>query len=56
MPDSIPYLLLRYGRLKTHLYPLSSFWGVAQFEFDKSGKVLGARNANGILIERLEPK
>ncbi len=27
--ESIPYLLLRYGRLKIHLYPLSSFWGVA---------------------------
>lgn len=27
-----------------------------KFEFDKSGKVLGARNASGILIERLEPK
>ena len=27
--ESIPYLLLRYGRLKIHLSPLSSFWGVA---------------------------
>jgi hypothetical protein len=24
---------LRYGRLKTHLSPLSSFWGVAHFQF-----------------------
>jgi len=30
MLEIIPYLLLRYGRLKIHLYPLSSFWGVAQ--------------------------
>jgi hypothetical protein len=28
--ESIPYLLLRYGRLKIQLSPLSSFWGVAQ--------------------------
>jgi hypothetical protein len=30
IPDSIPYLPLRYGRPKIHLYHLSSFWGVAQ--------------------------
>jgi hypothetical protein len=30
MPIIIPYLLLRYGRLKMHLSLLSSFWGVAQ--------------------------
>jgi alpha-L-fucosidase len=32
MPIIIPYLLLRSGKLKTHLNPLSSFWGPAHQE------------------------
>jgi len=35
IPDSIPYLHLRYGRPKIHSYPLSSFWGVAQTDLEK---------------------
>jgi hypothetical protein len=36
--ESIPYLLLRYGRLKIHLYPLSSFRGVVQTAVSSSGE------------------
>src|SRR4030042_5515057 len=38
---SIPYLLLRYGRLKNHLYPPSRFWGVAHGPICRKTHIMG---------------